>query len=199
MVDAKRRPSRMRRIGGEDRALLRSNPSARSDAGTGTGAPSLMMLPSTPACSGHKAPNLGGPGAAPPRLSQPARCAIWQHRMGRNGIDDGVPRAYGRTPLCPPLERGEAGCVQAPRRGYDFAVAGGGTYGFGHRGQRCGTSSWACGRTPLCPPLERGEAGRAPACAVPGTADRRLGIDGVRFVQAPALVGGRRWGGRLRS
>ena len=60
----------MRFIGGEDRALLRSNPSARSDAGTGTGASSLTMLPSTPACSGHKAPNLGGPGAAPPRPSK---------------------------------------------------------------------------------------------------------------------------------
>lgn len=58
-------------IGGEDRALLRSNPSARSDAGTEAGVRTTSGLPPTPTCSGHKAQNLGGPGAEPPKRSDP--------------------------------------------------------------------------------------------------------------------------------
>ena len=110
MVDAKRRPSRMRFIGEEDRALpsglrtwLRSNPSARSDAGTGTGASSLTMLPSTPTCSGHKAPNLGGPGAAPRGHPNAARCAIWQHLRGGFTF---VPEHHGFRPAAPDSTRG---------------------------------------------------------------------------------------------
>ncbi len=70
-VDDRRRCRRIAAIGGEDRALLRSNPSARSDAGTGAGVQTTSRLPPTPTCSGPKAQNLGGPGAEPPQRLKP--------------------------------------------------------------------------------------------------------------------------------
>jgi len=82
MVDATRDPTldderpcpTIAHIGGEDRALLRSPGapgSARSDAGTEAGVRTTSGLPPTPTCSGHKAQNLGGPGAEPPQRLQP--------------------------------------------------------------------------------------------------------------------------------
>ena len=70
-------------VGGEDRALLRSNPSARSDAGTGTGVSPLARRPSTPTCSGHKALNLGSPGAEPPQRSDPRAVCHLATSLGR--------------------------------------------------------------------------------------------------------------------
>jgi hypothetical protein len=54
-------------VGGEDRALLRSNPSARTDAGIAAGGYSVNCLPPPVRSNdpGHKAANLGVWGGAP--------------------------------------------------------------------------------------------------------------------------------------
>jgi len=82
MIDVRPNQSRMSSTGREDRALLRSNPSARTGAGTGAGACPHGKLPYPPACSGLKAKNLGGLGAKPPAVHRTDRCAIWQEGRG---------------------------------------------------------------------------------------------------------------------
>jgi len=54
----------MQAVGREDRALLRSNPSARSDAGRWTGASARRALPPSQASLGPKAINLCPEGQA---------------------------------------------------------------------------------------------------------------------------------------
>ena len=100
-VDDRRRCRRIAAIGGEDRALLRSNPSARSDAGTGAGVQTTSRLPPTPTCSGGKAQNLGGPGAEPPqRLQSRAVCHL-ARSVGADecsqGCSEAEPLEGGRT------------------------------------------------------------------------------------------------------
>ncbi len=72
-------------IGGEDRALLRSNPSARSDAGTEAGVRTTSGFPPTSTCSGHQAQNLGGPGAEPPQRFEP-RAVCHLARSSASGL-----------------------------------------------------------------------------------------------------------------
>ena len=83
LLDDRRRGRTMVIIGGEDRALLRSNPSARSDAGTEAGVQTTSELPPTPTCSGRKAQNLGGPGAEPPQRLQPRAVCHLARSSGR--------------------------------------------------------------------------------------------------------------------
>src|SRR3989442_282920 len=66
-------------VGREDRALLRSNSSARADAGTDTGACSCIcrLLVAIHICSGLKALNLGVWGKAPKqKTSTPAQSGL---------------------------------------------------------------------------------------------------------------------------
>ena len=65
MIDDVRRVATMRVVGREDRALLRSNPSARADAGTWAGASARRRLLLSSPCSGSEAINLGVWGRAP--------------------------------------------------------------------------------------------------------------------------------------
>ena len=65
MIDEIRMGVTMCVVGREDRALLRSNPSARSDAGTWAGASARQGLLSPSPCSGSEALNLGVWGRAP--------------------------------------------------------------------------------------------------------------------------------------
>ena len=71
--------------GREDRALLRSNPSARAVAGAERGAvlePRLPLPCANPSCTGSKAQNLRAAGPA-----RPHRCAIWQYLRGDAPFD----------------------------------------------------------------------------------------------------------------
>lgn len=65
MIDDVRRVATIGVVGREDRALLRSNPSVRSDAGTWAGASARRRLLSSSPCSGSEALNLGVWGRAP--------------------------------------------------------------------------------------------------------------------------------------
>ena len=68
MVDLRCRSETMAIAGREDRALLRSNPSARADAGTWAGAGLLERpLPSLSTCSGRQGDKPRGPGGRAPR------------------------------------------------------------------------------------------------------------------------------------
>ena len=76
MIDTSRGLWKMISVGWEDRALLRSNPSAQSDAGTWAGAPRQGQLPPPPPCSGSKC-DKPRHAITLPTLT-PHRCAIWQ-------------------------------------------------------------------------------------------------------------------------
>ncbi len=93
MIDVLPHRSRMQLAGREGRALLRSNSSARTGAGTGAGACLHGRLSSPLACSDLKAKNLGGLGAKPPAVHRTDRCAIWQDLRGLDLVVRRGPRA----------------------------------------------------------------------------------------------------------
>ena len=70
-VDSQGGAETMLYTGGEDRALLRSNPSARAGAEAWSGGCPTGRPPLSPTCSGHKASNLGVWGRAPRQYTGP--------------------------------------------------------------------------------------------------------------------------------
>ena len=82
-------------IGGEDRALLRSNRSARSDAGTEAGVrtTSDSRLPQPVLATKRK--TSGVRGQSPRNAPIPAWCAIWQDLRGVPTSPDLRPRPHG--------------------------------------------------------------------------------------------------------
>jgi hypothetical protein len=84
MIDEIRMGVTMCVVGREDRALLRSNPSARSDAGTWAGASARQGLLSPSPCSGSEALNLGVWGRAPtPRSGARTPTGVPYGNIGR--------------------------------------------------------------------------------------------------------------------
>ncbi len=73
MLDSMAQHVRLVCAGREDRALLRSTPSARTSAGTGAGVCMHGGLSLSLACSGSQATNLGGLGAKPPVIATRSR------------------------------------------------------------------------------------------------------------------------------
>jgi len=72
--------------GGEDRALLRSNPSARAGAGTRAGVCLHGSPPPSPTRSGHKAINLGVRGRAPRQTSRTGGTYVSIARLDAVGL-----------------------------------------------------------------------------------------------------------------
>ena len=88
MIDLQTSHLMLEHLGREDRALLRSNPSARAKAGTqreGFGASRALFAFSC--VSAGQAKNLGVRGGAPPPHVN--RCAIWQYLQGLLTEDGG--------------------------------------------------------------------------------------------------------------
>ena len=85
MVDPHARLRTIKQVGREDRATLRSDPSARTDAGMHNGAfqagtPHLLNVH-----IGHKAINLGASNNAPNNVISPYRSSICADLQGSTG------------------------------------------------------------------------------------------------------------------
>ena len=100
MIDDVRRVATIGVVGREDRALLRSNPSVRSDAGTWAGASARRRLLSSSPCSGSEALNLGVWGRAPtPRRGESTPTGLPYGNIEGAFRTRDAPGSQGLTPL----------------------------------------------------------------------------------------------------
>jgi hypothetical protein len=90
-------------VGGEDRALLRSNPSARTDAGMAAEGYYVNRLPPPVRSNdpGHKALNLGVWGGAPiQRKTFPRLCRCHLARSTGASFETGFPNGFAPWAIC---------------------------------------------------------------------------------------------------